>query len=165
MILIHTRTPAQPKIYCENNRPLKITLARRSPGAPGPRRVSNLTPRDILSWFQLHSDSNLTPRDIFPQFQLRSDSNFTPRDIFLDSSPTPYQAFLSPGWSVHLQILYHLFCILSYYGSHLKQRFFSQKYLKRENRCLASLVYISCQKFINAREMKRWKLLENQIWL
>ena len=112
MLLIHTRTPGQPKIYCENIRPLKITLARRSPGAPGPRRVSNLTPRDILPWFQLHSDSNftsrdifprvqfhsdsnLTPRDIFPQFQLHSNSNFTPRDIFLDLIPLPLLIKLS----------------------------------------------------------------------
>ena len=34
--------------YGKNIWPLKITLARRSPGAPGPRRVSNFTPRDIL---------------------------------------------------------------------------------------------------------------------
>ena len=137
MILIHTRAPARPKIYCENIRPLKITLARRSPGAPGPRRVSNLTPRDILSWFQLHSDSNLTPSDIFPQFQLHSDSNLTLRDIFLDSSPTLSQAVLSPADLTNsLSSVLHPF--LS--GSHLKQRFYSQKYLRRG---LTSLYFMS----------------------
>ena len=120
MILIHTRTPARPKIYCENIRPLKITLARRSPGAPGPRRVSNFTPRDI-----------------FPRVQFHSNSNLTLRDIFLDSSPTLSQAVLSPADLTNsLSSVLHPFLSVS----HLKQRFYSQKYLRRG---LTSLYFMS----------------------